>query len=258
MRAIVLSLSFLILAAGLWAVQASLQSYVNVKRLASPAADTAACEDALRDAGAAAVPALRAGLAGKNPVVRLRCARVLAQSGDRDGDGCLLAALSTYGKDAQDPVGGLAEALLLSVWDTRGAPPAAWRARVARLAEENGRDREQQALLNECLSRYQNWSAGFVRRAQVYQRHGRHLDACREALNALKVDPDSFEAMVLLAEAYRVLDAPEQAFICMQQAVRVNPRLRAAHADDIRDILKAVERDRLRRRQLKRREQPVT
>ena len=63
--------------------------------------------------------------------------------------------------------------------------------------------------------------------------------------------------MVALAETFMALDAPEQAWVCLEQAVRVNPRLKKVLHDPIQDVLKAIEQEDARRRRERRRERPV-
>ena len=241
----------------IWAVQAPLSSYALVRVLDDPSADRAACEAELRRAGNGALLALQGGLASASPQIRLRCARLLAAAGHRDGDGALLDMLGAYGKDPQNPIGAMAETFILSIWEQRDAPEEPARGRLLRIEDEAIPDSEKIAALSETLSHHPAWASGYVRRARVYQRNGDAMEAKRDALIALIIEPHQFEAIVCLSGAYLLLSAPEQALICLEHAARINPRLKETLKKEIQDVLHNIDVDSARRRREQRKETPV-
>lgn len=255
MRAVAVTFAVFVLLALAWALHAPLASRAAMRRLSDPANDPRESARALLRAGVGSTRALQNGLAAQDPLPRLYCARLLALRGDRDGDRCLLDVLRRRGGESET-LSAMAEVFLNSVWDQRGAPAPALRERVLRgslvvLA------REKAMATDELLSRHPAWSAGFVARARM----ARHLNEDREArmyaLKALLIEPDNFEAMKVLARACLALGEPDNALRTLEQALRVNPRLKAELRDDIRDAIKAIDLDRARRRREKRKESPV-
>jgi len=246
-----LSICFL-LAALLWAVQLPVSSYGLVQTLAVPGADFSSAEDELLHAGQTAVPALKNGLTSPITSVRLRCARVLALNSDSSGEDALLDDLRSPSLETA----ATAEVYLLSVWERRDSPAPAVRARIAWL-ESGRKDAEEKTLLTECLSRNPGWVGGYIHRAHAYLRDGEVMEARHDALVALALDANQFEAMQVLAQVFLLLNSPQDAYACLEQAVRINPRLRTNLREDIRDVFKALdaEKDRLRRE--RKRERPA-
>ncbi|HEY3321427.1 MAG TPA: hypothetical protein VGP72_13225 [Planctomycetota bacterium] len=254
MRAAVLLLLFFSVAALVWALQPPLSAYLTVRRLADAQTDRAECDAALRRAGQTALLALKQGICSSNPNVRAHCGRLLALQGDRDGDRCLTELLRTHSKP-EDVVGAKAETFLLSIWDRRDGPPTALRAKLSRASRTA--DRDLLSALSELIEAYPGWTAGYVMRAKVYLRNGEAFEAKRQAMIALLLEPENFEATVALGDAVLVLGAPEQAYRCLQHAINLNPRLQSSLREDVQNTLKAIEAERARRRQQQRKEMPV-
>jgi len=257
-RAVTCIVLFFVLLALFWALQPPLAAYAAVRALGSPRLDAHALEQQLRRAGHAARPALRHGLASDNLRRRVFCARLLALSGDGEGDLCLLRMLRQRGSDAQDsaavPLSGdsaaaMAETFILSVWMERDAPPAPLRARA--LASSSASE------LTSLLEQYHAWSAGYVALARMSQNNGEAAGARHYAMLALTAEPENFEAMVLLAQACLRLDLPGQAMLCLEHAVAVNPRLRPALAGEIHEALQKLDRERARNRKEQRQHEPI-
>ncbi len=255
MRAIRLSIFFFAVVAAIWAMQPPLSAWLAVGRIraAGCVTERAACERQLRRAGPAATLALRSGLQAPDDVTRMHCARVLALYNDRAGDSCLLEILREH-NSANDSLGAAAEAMLLSIWDQRDGPPASLRENLARARGDEG---EFLHSLDVLVDAYPGWSTGYLMRARLYARNGAGLEARRQAHIALMLEPHHFDAMIALADAALLLGAPDHAYRCLQQAVGTNPRIRNTLRDEIRETLKAIEQQRIRKRNKYRKEQPV-
>ena len=249
--ALLLTLSFVFFAL-IWAVHLPVSAYGIVRTLDQPGADVSGAEEELLHAGQAAVPALKSGLTSHAWPVRLRCARVLALSNDASGEDALLEDLRSTSPEAA----ATAEVYLLSIWERRDSPSAPVRAHIARL-ESAHKDAEEIALLTECLSRNPGWIGGYIHRAHAYFRSGEIMEARHDALVVLALDVNQFEAMSILAQVFLLLNSPGDAYACLEQAVRVNPRLRTSLREDIRDIFKALDAERDRQRRERQRERPA-
>lgn len=254
MRAVFLSASLFIVAAMVWAVQIPLLSFATVRTLTDPASDHFAAEEALLNAGSGAALALDAGIKSDSLFVRLHCARVLARNGDHAGDKELSAILRTHPNDF---LGVAAELALSQIWQLRDSPEKTSLKRLAALDASPGSDVDQIKLLGDLLLKHPGWSNGYVRRARIHQRNNEAFEARRDALSALMVEPDNFEAIEVLVQAYLAMTAPEQAYICVQQALYLNPRLRDAMRDEIRETLRALDIQGDKQRIERRRERPV-
>jgi len=254
MRPVALLCALFVLIALIWTIQVPFSAYALVQSFSDANCDCAAVEEALRHASAA-VPALKYGLNSRSANVRLRCARMLALRDDPSGEEHLLEALQADDARAEDAA-AIAEVYLLSVWDQRDGPSGIERARMAR-AESSGDDPGQLKVLKDLLAKYPHWIGGYVRRARLYQRNGEALEARRDALLALLKQPSQFEAMVLLAQIDLSINASQDAYLCMEQAVHVNPRLRNDQRDGIREIIRALNAERERQRRERRRDAPV-
>ncbi|HYF49878.1 MAG TPA: hypothetical protein VEJ63_10755 [Planctomycetota bacterium] len=250
---LILSLGFT-LAALVWAFFMPLSAHALVRSLADPDNDRSEIEAALLACGRNADGALLEGLESSHSQVRLRCARVLALKGDRRGDAALLKLLSAPGND--ETAVAQAEAYLTAAWSEREGPPAVLRGKLLR-EETFKTDADRLLALNEALGRFPGWTAGYVQRAIVYQRTGSVLEARLDALHALELEPSHYEAMIVLGNCNLLLSAPDQAYSCYDQAVRLNPRLRLQFKSEIRDLLRTIEIERARRRREKRREMPL-
>jgi len=249
MRAVAATVLFFLLTALIWALHPPLAAFAAVRALRNPRADVHALEGELRRAGQAAKPALRRGLAADDWRQRAHCARLLALSGDRDGDACLLQILRQQGSGAPDPAAAMAEALISSVWMERGAPPPLVRAQVL-----GGNNSE---ALTAVLQDYPAWSGGYVARARMSQRNGDAAEARHYAMLALAAQEENFEAMVVLAQACLTLDLPGQAMLCLEHAVGLNPRLKPVLGVEIRKALNGLDQERARRRKEKQQREPL-
>jgi hypothetical protein len=249
MRAAGILAIFFVLVALEWSVQKPLSSIAETRQFLKPNADVEAVTQSLLRAGNAATPALLQGLKSESELMRLRCARVLALRGDRSGDQCLLQILRLHGADRQDAIGALAESFLLSAWEQRDGPPSGLREKIK---QENNASR-----LHEYLEKHPGWAAGHLIRARVCLRAADGFEARRHALVSLMFEPQNFDAITVLAQAYALLDNPEQAYTCLQQAVRLNPRLKYSLREDIEEVIKAIDIDRARRRRERRKEVPI-
>lgn len=258
MRSIVLLVCCFLFFALLWTVQLPVSSYGLVQALGQDngTTDIAGVERELADAGEAAVPALKAGLKSPLANVRLRCARLLAMRSDTAGEDLLLEALHAAPESSAGESAATAEVFLLAVWEQRDGPPPAIRARLTRL-EASRKDADQIALLTEWLSRNPGWIGGYIHRARAYFRTGEVMDARRDALIALALDANQFESIQILSQVFLMLNSPQDAYLCLEQAVRIDPRLKTELRDDIRDVLKAIDAEKDRRRREHRRETPA-
>jgi ribosomal protein L17 len=254
MRSVGLLASVFFLVALIWTIQVPFSAYSLVQSFGDPNCDPASVEETLRQASAAS-PALKYGLNSHLPAVRLRCARLLAMRDDPAGEEHLLEALRSDDPRAEDAA-AVAEVYLVSIWDRRDGPPENERYRLAR-AEGANDDAALLKVLKDLLARYPRWIGGYVRRAQLFQRNGEAMDARRDALVALLKEPNEFEAMVVLAQIDLSINAAQDAYLCMEQAVRINPRLRHDQRDEIREIIRAMNADRERVRRERRRDTPV-
>jgi len=255
MRATYVIALFFLIAALLWAVETPLASIAEVHRLSKGETDPAQTEQTLLRAGSGSTLALQQGLNSDSVETRLRCARLLALRGDRGGDRVLLDTLHAHAA-MDDTFGAMAETFLIGVWDQREGPHAILRDKLAR-PHGKATDAETVNVLNELIEKCPAWANGYVLRAKLYQRNGEGAEARRQALMALAFEPDDFEALVVLGQAYLTLEQPEQAGVCLQQALRLNPRLKQSLREDIRETLKAIDTERERRRRERRKDEPV-
>lgn len=254
MRPVTFSFILFIFIALTWALYTPLSSFIIIQTLLHSTADPSSIDQTLKYTDAGSVTLLRKGMASASPKIRLRCARTLALQGYREGDRCLAEILREHAGSSQDTLGGMSEFFLISLWEQRNAPEPSTRERLTRLETERNSDPDMINELNEALSNHPAWSGGYVRRARVFQRNGENHDARRDALIALMIDSQNFEAMVVLGRSYLQLDAPEQAFVCLEQAVRVNPRLKSDLKADLVEALKAIEIEKERRRRERRKD----
>jgi hypothetical protein len=249
MRAAGILAIFFVLVALEWSIQKPLSSFAETSQFLKPNADVEEISQSLLRAGNAATPALMEGLKSDSELMQLRCAKVLALRGDRSGDQCLLQILRRHGRDRKNAIGALAESFLLTAWEQRDGPPPELREKIKQLSDP--------ARLNEYLEKHPAWAAGHVIRARACLRAADGFEARRHALVSLMFEPENFDAITVLAQAYALLDNPEQAYTCLQQAVRLNPRLKYSLREDIDEIIKAIDIERARRRRERRKELPV-
>ena len=255
MRSVWITILGFMLAALMWVFYAPLTARAQIYAFADVGNDLAEVERSLLTMGLAAQPVLLEGLNHPRPSVRLHCAHVLALQGDRRGDVALLTLLREHAAP-EDVMGAQAETYLCNVWARREGPPEAQYAKLSR-EDSYATDALRLTALNDALAHYPLWAAGFVMRAIVHQRNGSVQEAWRDVLLALELEPANFEAMIVLGYCQILANASEQAYLCYQQAVRLNPRLRRQYKDDILEILKAIEIEKVRQRRERRRELPL-
>jgi tetratricopeptide (TPR) repeat protein len=251
MRTIATSFLLIALIGLAWAVHDPAGAYWNVRTLALQRGDLAAAEEALLRTGPAALPALMRGLHSADSPAQFHCAKVLMVLGEPEGEEFLFDTLRAH-PDPQDAIGREAQAFLIAAWDRRNGPDSALRQKL-REAEVQGHAPHILKALNECLAQYSNWADGYARRARIYQQSGEIQEAHRNALNALSRAPNHFEALVTLGRIQLMADSPQQAYKSFERALQVNPRLKNMLAQDIKDTLKAMDADKEKHRDEKRR-----
>jgi tetratricopeptide (TPR) repeat protein len=222
-----------VILAGVWAAYDPIESSLEVARLGEPGRDHARIEAALLRRGRGSLWALRNGVQSPEIPKRLRCARLLALLGDDDNDKILLDTLS---QSASDEDAALAETLLLSVWDHRRGPQPedasdALRDPAPAGPGKPGDWKRSRTQLDMLLSQYPAWSSGYVARAKLRLANREVRAAIEDATSALYWEPKHFEAIKILAECYLLLDYPEQAQDLYEQALEIDPRLRASVQD---------------------------
>ncbi|HYG76951.1 MAG TPA: hypothetical protein VEK08_18240 [Planctomycetota bacterium] len=254
MRATWLASFCFVLIACVWAFHLPLEAWIAVQNLAAPES-AQLNRQRLLNAGNTAHAALRKALDSSELDHRLAAARVLALRGDQSGERVLFDILHAH-SEPDDSLGARAETYLAELWDVRDGPGSAQRERLSRAAGAAS-DRDMLPVLNELLEKYPGWSGGYLRRAKLYLRNGEGVEARRQALIALAIDEANFEAMVVLAQAYLLLNSPDQSYVCLQQAVRLNPRLRHTLQEEIKETIKSIDLERARRRRERRRDVPV-
>lgn len=255
MRAVVFSFLFVFLIALAWALHTPLSAYWNVRTFSRARGDSLAAEEALIRTGPQAVPMLTRGLQSENLNERFHCAKVLTVLGESDGENFLLQTLRAH-PDSGDAIGREAEAFLLAAWDRRDSPDSVFRQKLNEVEAQDGMPAKLM-VLNECLARFPRWADGYARRARLYQQAGEVYEARRDSLAALAFAPNHFEALVTLGRVQLIADAPQLAYKCFERALLVNPRLKNVLKSDISDTYKALELERARRREERRRSVPL-
>lgn len=241
---------FFIVVALLWAFYDPCLAYYEVARLSSDTHDAIALERSLFSRGRGALPALRGGLKSESRIVRLRCARILALMGEKSGQDTLL-------RELQDESGvEVAQQYLLSIWDLRRAPPPKARTQVMRASFREPTEREQEQL-DQIMAKHPAWVGGYVLRARWHLQSNELYLARRNAITALLLEEDNFEAAVLLGRCHLLLDYYEHAVFCLERAIRINPGLRHLVEDELEEARREAATDRQRRREKRATERPV-
>jgi hypothetical protein len=196
----------LFLAIGLlWAFQPAAESYRAVENLERGRSNPVLQIETLRRAGSDASSALKLGLRSSDARVRLVCARELARLGDADGDALLLRMLQTRGSLEEKTLASAAETYLIDTWNARSAPLQAERNAVLQPGAGNQAGNQSVSERLDKLSRLMEthplWTQGLIFRARLLIALDRAPEARRDALTALLIQPDQFEAMVVLARA---------------------------------------------------------
>lgn len=253
--ALILFVFFLILALS-WAVLPTQSANHALECLENGYGDPVEHIHTLRGQGLAGGRALRQGLHSSEPRVRLLCARELAFLGDADGDTALLLLMQDRSSVEAQTLASAAETHVINAWMERSAPPASERRKALRY-ENDGTIPERIASITDALEDYPTWAAGYVFRARLLLAAERAAEARRDTLLALYLQPDQFEAMVLLARAWSLLERNDLAAICIERAIKVNPRLHESLDPELESLQKSLLRDRARERREKQRNQPL-
>ncbi|MEI6234317.1 MAG: hypothetical protein WCT04_14795 [Planctomycetota bacterium] len=251
MRSIVFSFLFVAVLAIVWTVQTPVSAWWNVNALSRNRSDLIDVEEALIQSGDGAIPFLKRGLNSNNRDEQYHCAKVLMVLGDSSGELFFLKTLRGH-PEPGDSAGREAEAFLIAAWDRRNGPNDTLRRRLRAVEHTGIRPIEAIQVLNEALSRYPNWADGYARRARIYQSGGEAYEAKRDAIAALMRAPNHFDALVTLGKIQLAVDAPGHAFHCFERALLVNPRLKTILKTDLDEAVKAMEAEKLKRRDEKR------
>jgi tetratricopeptide (TPR) repeat protein len=252
MRAIVSSFLVVVLLAIAWCVKTPVCAFLNVASFSANSADSGRAENALLREGPGALPFLHNGLNSTSRETRFHSAKVLIVMGESLGEAFLLSELKAH-PEPFDGAGREAEALLIEAWDLRDGPNETYRKRLGEVEHVNTRMIETIQILNECLLRFPNWADGYARRARMYQQAGESYEAKRDALAALVCAPNHFDAMVTLGRVQMGVEAPFLALKCFERAILVNPRLKILLRSEIEAALKALEVEKEKKREEKRR-----
>ncbi|GMV81083.1 MAG: hypothetical protein AMXMBFR7_22670 [Planctomycetota bacterium] len=256
MRSVGAGCGLFVLVALAWTFYDPLASLNDVARLGAADADAEALERTLEARGRGALWALREGMSAPNPAVRLRCAGLLARLNAPEAAHAERLLLETLARGERDPQGALAERLLLDVWDRRGAPDDDARLReLRRGAQTDTPDAETRRELDLLIGVHPFWLGGYTARSRYHFTRGAWLLAAQDALQALVLEPNHFEALATRGRCLLRLGYPEQALQCLEQATRVHPRLMSELEADLERSRKeaAVEREeRLRQRRMER------
>lgn len=256
MRSISIAFFFVILLAVAWAVHTPLSAGWNVRLFSQNRGDLLDAEESLIRLGPGALPALRGGLADKNASARFHCAKVLLVLGENEGETFLLEQLRAH-PAPEDGAGREAEGFLLSAWDRRDGPSEMYWKKLHAVENVTGHAPEALLALNECLVRFPRWADGYARRARLYQQAGEVFEAKRDAIYALTLAPNHFEALATLGRIQLAVEAPTHAYKCFERAVLVNPRMKETLKDELRDALKAIEIEKEKHREDKRKNTPL-
>jgi tetratricopeptide (TPR) repeat protein len=206
----ILSLGGLFVVLGLtWAAMPPILCRYYVGRLSDGSEACAeAAEEALRRMGPAAMNALRQGMKDGPSHARLRCAAVLAELGDGDGEAEIRRIARNPRLDA-----GLRRAAgerMARLWKLRAGPAAAARldsirARAARGFELSPAEDADRVLgeLDALVADYPGYAEAFVARGEMRAAVGLLREAADDAYAALDLEDGHPGALLLLARVYR-------------------------------------------------------
>jgi len=254
MRAVLITIVLFIFLGLVWVCYSPILSYRNVRLLGAKDANRESIEDALLRAQNGAIPALRGGLESGQPGARVQCAYLLAAQHDPAGEEYLLRILREH---PNDELGLSAERYLSALWERHDSPSPEILSKIARMNGEGARDLRETSLFNETLLQHPEWLNGYIRRARLYLENNDPYLARRDAVTALLIEPHHFEAMIILSDVYMNLNSPDQAYLCLQQALETNPRLRGRLQEPIRSVLRSLELQRARKRQERHKSMPL-
>lgn len=244
---------FLLLAAA-WAFYDPFTASLEVGALSGGGQGTVEAEQALLRRGRGSIGALRKGAESPDIPIRLRSARLLALLGDDTYDSKILETLRDP-RETQYAL--LAQSLVLSVWDQRNGPgpaDAAGAFRDERRAEDWDRTPDSLDLL---LVQYPAWASGYVLRAKKKLKDREVRAALDDAKAALHLEPEHFEAYILLGECYQLLGLAEASKDCFEKAVEINPHLQPVLRERLARARKEAAIERERRLLERQRELPI-
>ena len=229
----------------IWSLYDPACSVLEVARLSSGDGDSAGVEEQLMRRGKGAILALRYGVSSPDESIRLRSASLLARLGEDECDRVLLEALR---QGERDSVGALAEQLLLTVWDRRKGPETNEGAvNLRKKLHAQRADEDPQKELALMLALYPAWASGYAARARRHLQEGELHLSTQDALTALLLEPDHFEAMVVLGRCFFKLGFTERALDCFERALLVNPRLRIELDAEMKAVRAGASMERERR-----------
>ena len=210
-----------VLAGICWAMYDPMAARYEVAQLSAPDADYVALEKSLLKRGRGAWNALREGVETAGVPVRCRCARLLALQGDSNAHDYLLKTLSAPALSKSERA--WAEQALLEIWGARRAPPD-----TTNLTRKFSKDDLAPIFardLDQYISRFPAWVNGYVLRAKIRLDADLPEDARMDALQALRLEPEHFGAIVILGKALMKLGQFEAALVCLGKAVQSDPLL---------------------------------
>ena len=236
-----------------WAIHDPLMARYEVSALTERDVDFPAIEKSLLHRGRGAWKSLREGMENSSPLLQRRCARILAFQGDNPAIDYLLKALSDpHGTDMDR---AWVEQCLMDVWNQRRAP-----ARADLLRRKFNLSDPSPASLHELdiyLAQYPAWSNGYYLRAHARLDADQPEDARSDALQALRLEPEHFGAILVLGKSLYKLGQYETAQLCLEKAAQADPLfLTPELADLIKDARIKAASDREQRMRLRRLELP--
>lgn len=223
-----------------WVLWDPLLSKWDVRDLRSDSVEWRAARASLLQRGRGSLFALRDSLSSADAARRLRSAQVLGLLGEDRADEVLLEAL----RGPSEADARMAMDLLRELWNIRNGPPEDERLEIP-ARQGNAQTRNERYDLT--LTRYYAWVGGYVARAERYLAQNEPRLAVRDALSALLLEPEHFDALVVLSRSYAKLGFPELSLDCLQQAVRINPCLKRALSTEMERLQEAARKERERR-----------
>ncbi len=242
-----------VVAALLWILFDPIVTHINVGRLQESSEISVQDERALIMKGRGATRALRLGMASDNVLQRLRSARLLAVLGDPSGQTLLLDALVDPELAAHHD---LVENMLLGIWDQRKGPDSAKRANLLRESFHPSKSINRK-MLDHQLELHPAWVGGYLARSRIHFEENEILQAREDALSTLLLESNHFEAIVLLARCQLMLDRPNLARICFEQALKIHPGLYDSIESDLKTARKEAAAVQKHRRIQAKKEKPA-
>ena len=236
-RSTVAGAGIFFLIALIWTGWDPMLAQMEVQQLGSEPSDWRAARARLLRRGRGAVLALRGSLGSTEASRRLRCAQSLGLLGEDEADEILMESLQA----SSDAEALMAMELIRELWNLRNGPPE---NEVKELLTEDTKRKES---LDLALTQYYAWTGGYVARARRHLAEEEARLAVRDALSALLLEPEQFDALVILGRGYAKLGFSELGVDCLRQAVRINPRIEPDLAEELEVLQEAARKERERR-----------